>query len=97
MTRDIKDLIVALDIGTSKVVAVVAEILPEGRFEVLGLGQHESRGMRRGVRVQRSTDRRPQARHAPGFPSGRRPGTSDPRRRRDALRQRMCHIKENKQ
>ncbi len=41
MTRDIKDLIVALDIGTSKVVAVVAEILPEGCFEVLGLGQHE--------------------------------------------------------
>ena len=51
MTRDIKDLIVALDIGTSKVVAVVAEILPEGRFEVLGLGQHESSGMRKGVVV----------------------------------------------
>ena len=51
MTRDIKDLIVALDIGTSKVVAVVAEIQPEGRFEVLGLGQHESHGMRRGVVV----------------------------------------------
>src|SRR5690606_11061747 len=49
MTRDIKDLIVALDIGTSKVVAVVAEILPEGRIEVLGLGQHESQGMRKGV------------------------------------------------
>ena len=46
MTRDTKDLIVALDIGTSKVVAVVAEILPEGRFEVLGLVLHESRGMR---------------------------------------------------
>jgi len=51
MTRESKDLIVALDIGTSKVVAVVAEILPEGRFEVLGLGQHESRGMRKGVVV----------------------------------------------
>ncbi|MGE4368546.1 MAG: cell division protein FtsA [Burkholderiaceae bacterium] len=51
MTRDTKDLIVALDIGTSKVVAVVAEILPEGRFEVLGLGQHESAGMRKGVVV----------------------------------------------
>jgi cell division protein FtsA len=32
-------------------VAVVAEILPEGRFEVLGLGQHESQGMRKGVVV----------------------------------------------
>ncbi|MFA7438516.1 cell division protein FtsA [Castellaniella sp.] len=51
MTRDIKDLIVGLDIGTSKVVAVVAEILPEGGFEVLGLGQHESEGMRKGVVV----------------------------------------------
>ncbi|MFA5664225.1 cell division protein FtsA [Castellaniella sp.] len=51
MTRDIKDLIVALDIGTSKVVAVVAEILPDGGFDVLGLGQHESEGMRKGVVV----------------------------------------------
>ncbi len=52
MTRDLKDLIVALDIGTSKVVAVVAEALPEeGRFEVIGLGQHESKGMRKGVVV----------------------------------------------
>jgi cell division protein FtsA len=46
---------VALDIGTSKVVAVVAEMLPEGRFEVLGLGQHESRGMRKGVVVNIET------------------------------------------
>lgn len=55
MSRDIKDLIVALDIGTSKVVAVVAQVLPEGRFEVLGLGQHESRGMRKGVVVNIET------------------------------------------
>ncbi|MGO3742145.1 cell division protein FtsA [Kerstersia sp.] len=55
MTRDIKDLIVALDIGTSKVVAVVAEILPQGGFEVLGLGQHESHGMRKGVVVNIET------------------------------------------
>jgi len=51
MTRDIKDLIVALDIGTTKVVAVVAEARPDGGFEVLGLGQHESKGMRKGVVV----------------------------------------------
>ncbi len=51
MTRDVKDLIVALDIGTTKVVAVVAEALPDGGFEVLGLGQHESKGMRKGVVV----------------------------------------------
>jgi cell division protein FtsA len=51
MTRDVKDLIVALDIGTTKVVAVVAEARPDGGFEVLGLGQHESKGMRKGVVV----------------------------------------------
>lgn len=51
MTRDIKDLIVALDIGTTKVVAVVAEVLPSGGFEIIGLGQHESEGMRKGVVV----------------------------------------------
>jgi len=55
MTRDIKDLIVALDIGTTKIVAVVAEALPEGGFEVLGLGQHESKGMRKGVVVNIET------------------------------------------
>ena len=51
MTRETKDLIVGLDIGTSKVVAEVAELLPDGRFEVLGLGHHDSRGMKKGVVV----------------------------------------------
>ena len=51
MTKDAKNLIVGLDIGTSKVVAVVAEVLPNGRHEVIGLGQHESRGLKKGVVV----------------------------------------------
>lgn len=51
MTRDNKDLIVGLDIGTSKVLTVVAELMSDGRFEVLGIGQHESRGMKKGVVV----------------------------------------------
>lgn len=51
MTKDAKNLIVGLDIGTSKVVAVVAEILPNGRHEVIGLGQHESKGLKKGVVV----------------------------------------------
>ncbi len=51
MTRDAKNLIVGLDIGTSKVAAVVAQILPNGRHEVIGLGQHESRGLKKGVVV----------------------------------------------
>ena len=45
MTKDLKNLIVGLDIGTSKVVAVVAEVLPDGRHEVIGLGNSpESKG-----------------------------------------------------
>src|SRR3990167_95928 len=51
MTRDAKNLIVGLDIGTSKVVAVVAEVMSNGRHEVIGLGQHESRGLKKGVVV----------------------------------------------
>jgi cell division protein FtsA len=51
MTKDAKNLIVGLDIGTSKVVAVVAEVMPDGRHEVIGLGQHESKGLKKGVVV----------------------------------------------
>ncbi|MFZ9678949.1 MAG: cell division protein FtsA [Quisquiliibacterium sp.] len=51
MTKDLNDLIVGLDIGTSKIVAVVAQMLPDGRYEIIGLGQHESRGLKKGVVV----------------------------------------------
>ncbi len=51
MTKDVKNLIVGLDIGTSKVVAVVAEVMPSGRHEIIGLGQSESRGLKKGVVV----------------------------------------------
>jgi cell division protein FtsA len=51
MTRDSKDLIVGLDIGTSKVAAVVAEMHPDGRYEIVGLGQHDSKGLKKGVVV----------------------------------------------
>jgi cell division protein FtsA len=49
--RDNKNLIVGLDIGTSKIVAIVADITPEGRMEIVGLGNHPSRGLRKGVVV----------------------------------------------
>ena len=49
--RDDRNLIVGLDIGTSKVVAIVAEISPEGRIEVIGIGSGVSRGLKRGVVV----------------------------------------------
>jgi cell division protein FtsA len=49
--RDTRNLIVGLDIGTSKVVAVVADLLPDGRLEVIGMGSHESKGLKKGVVV----------------------------------------------
>jgi cell division protein FtsA len=49
MSRDAKDLIVGLDVGTSKIVAIVAQIQADGHYEVVGLGQHESSGLKRGV------------------------------------------------
>jgi len=51
MTKEYKDLIVGLDIGTSKVVAVVAELQSDGRYQVIGMGQHDSRGLKKGVVV----------------------------------------------
>ena len=50
-TRETKHLIVGLDIGTSKIVAIVAEVIPDGRLEIIGLGQHPSRGLKKGVVV----------------------------------------------
>ncbi|MCH1477554.1 cell division protein FtsA [Arenicellales bacterium IMCC56312] len=43
------EVIVGLDIGTSKVLAVVAEVNDNDELEVLGVGQHPSRGLRKGV------------------------------------------------
>ncbi|SPJ16008.1 ATP-binding cell division protein involved in recruitment of FtsK to Z ring [Burkholderiales bacterium] len=51
MRNETKELIVGLDIGTSKVVVAVAEILPEAGFQVIGLGQSRSEGLRKGVVV----------------------------------------------
>src|SRR3954464_2612320 len=51
MARDSKDLIVALDIGTSKVACLVAELRADGSLEILGMGGHESKGLKKGVVV----------------------------------------------
>lgn len=45
------NLLVGLDIGTSKVVAIVCEISPEGDIDIIGLGSHPSRGLKKGVVV----------------------------------------------
>ncbi len=44
-------LIVGLDIGTSKVLAIVGEVSSSGEVEVIGVGHHPSRGMKKGVVV----------------------------------------------
>src|SRR5256885_8268743 len=51
MVRDAKNLIVGLDIGTSKIVAIVAEITPEKTLNIIGLGTQASRGLKKGVVV----------------------------------------------
>ncbi len=46
-----KNLIVGLDIGTSKVVAIVGEATQDGQIDIIGVGSHPSRGLKRGVVV----------------------------------------------
>ncbi|MET0027501.1 MAG: cell division protein FtsA [Candidatus Thiodiazotropha sp.] len=49
--RSEKNLIIGLDIGTSKVVAIVGEIKPDNSIEIIGIGSHPSRGLKKGVVV----------------------------------------------
>ncbi|OZG71984.1 cell division protein FtsA [Hahella sp. CCB-MM4] len=49
------NMIVGLDIGTSKVVAIVGQKNDEGDIEIVGIGSHQSRGLKRGVVVNIET------------------------------------------
>ena len=51
MAKEYKDLVVGLDIGTAKVMVVVAEVLPNGELKLAGLGIAPSNGLKRGVVV----------------------------------------------
>ena len=51
MNRDSKDIIVGLDIGTSKIIALVAVLTPEGRLDIIGTGIQDSHGLKKGVVV----------------------------------------------
>ena len=51
MPKEYKDLVVGLDIGTAKVMVVVAEVLPGGELKLAGLGVAPSNGLKRGVVV----------------------------------------------
>ncbi|MGA9026585.1 MAG: cell division protein FtsA [Steroidobacteraceae bacterium] len=49
--RSDRNLLVGLDIGTSKVVAIVGEMHADGALEIIGIGSHPSRGLKKGVVV----------------------------------------------
>lgn len=49
------NLTVGLDIGTSKVVAIVGKKTEDGQVEIVGIGSHASRGLKRGVVVNIET------------------------------------------
>lgn len=46
-----KNLMVGLDIGTSKIVALIGQMTSDGQVEIVGMGSHSSRGLKRGVVV----------------------------------------------
>jgi cell division protein FtsA len=45
------NMIVGLDIGTSKVVAIVGEVKADGSLNIVGIGSHRSRGLKKGTVV----------------------------------------------
>ena len=49
--RPDRELIVGLDIGTSKVVTIVGEVADDETIEVIGIGFHPARGLKKGVVV----------------------------------------------
>jgi cell division protein FtsA len=51
MSHDDSRMIVGLDIGTSKVVAIVGELTADGELNIVGIGSHPSRGLKKGVVV----------------------------------------------
>ncbi len=51
MSKDNRNLLVGLDIGTSKVVTLVAEVHENGDFDVIGIGNTPSKGIKKGVVV----------------------------------------------
>jgi cell division protein FtsA len=49
--RGEKSLLIGLDIGTSKIAALVGEVKTDGQIEIIGIGTHPSRGLKKGVVV----------------------------------------------
>ncbi len=51
MAKEYKDLVVGLDVGTAKIMVVVAEVQSDGQLKLAGLGVSASHGLKRGVVV----------------------------------------------
>ena len=49
MAQQQNELIVGLDIGTTKICAIVGEVTEHGEIDIIGFGQHPSKGLRKGV------------------------------------------------
>ncbi len=49
MASENNNIVVGLDIGTSKVVAIVGEINSNDELEIIGIGSHRSTGLKKGV------------------------------------------------
>ena len=49
MRRDSENILVGLDIGTSKIVAIAEKINDKNELNVIGIGQAESKGLKKGV------------------------------------------------
>ena len=44
-----ENIVVGLDIGTTKICAVVGEVVEGNRIDIIGIGTSPSRGLRKGV------------------------------------------------
>lgn len=51
MAKEERNIIVGLDIGTSKIVAIIAEVLADDQYRIIGIGQNESKGLKKGIVV----------------------------------------------
>ncbi len=49
--KENKNLVVGLDIGTSKIVVIVGEVQEDGTLEIIGMGNHDSSGLKKGMVV----------------------------------------------
>jgi cell division protein FtsA len=47
--RERDEIVVGLDIGTTKIACIIGEVTPDGGVDIIGIGSHPSTGLRKGV------------------------------------------------